>query len=336
MNKPKTISNQQGMVAIVTTMILMIVISLIVLGFSQAVRRNQRQVLDTQLSSQAFYAAESGLNLAREKLTNPATAYSERCDDDETSNPSDYILDGNNVVISCLIITPVRDDERSAVGTNSKAALIDPAGTGNVGTMFIGWQSETPTGSLASCTGVTTFPAATASGWACSEPLLRIDIVPLDVMTQAALIGSQYTAFLSPRSGSTVITTTNFIAGSKGNIIAVNCNTTPPSGDRRRNCTLRIDGMNNQRYGIRLMGVYREASTSIHVIGNPILEGSQAIADSTGRAADVIKRVQARISLGSDNDITDFAISSNNALCKTYKVANGGTQITSPDAECNP
>jgi Tfp pilus assembly protein PilX len=53
---------QAGMVAIMVTMILMIVISLIVVGFAQISRRNQRQALDRQLSTQAFYAAETGVN----------------------------------------------------------------------------------------------------------------------------------------------------------------------------------------------------------------------------------------------------------------------------------
>lgn len=334
MKKQKLTPNEQGLVAIVATMILMTVISLIVLGFSQVVRRNQRQILDAQLSSQAFYAAESGLNLAKQQLNaSPGAAYNDRCDDDEAINSADYQLDGDNVRITCLMILPVRDLLFSAVGTDSKATIVDPQGPGNVGTMYINWQSETPAGNIANCTGTSTFPVG--AGWSCSQPLLRIDIVPLDTLNQASLIGAQYTAFLSPRSGAG-ISTTNFAAGSKGSIIAVNCSTAPPAGDRRRNCALRINGLNNQRYGIRLMGIYREASTSIHIGGNRILEGAQATADSTGRAADVLKRVQARISLGGNEDITDFAIDSNNALCKTYKVSNGGTQIASPDSECSP
>ncbi|HSX32249.1 MAG TPA: pilus assembly PilX N-terminal domain-containing protein, partial [Candidatus Saccharimonadales bacterium] len=55
-------AKESGMVAIMVTIILMIVISLIVLGFAQIARRNQRQSLDRQLSTQAFYAAETGVN----------------------------------------------------------------------------------------------------------------------------------------------------------------------------------------------------------------------------------------------------------------------------------
>ena len=56
------------MVAILVTMNLMIVISLIVLGFAQISRRNQRQSLDRQLSTQAFYAAETAVNDAADLI----------------------------------------------------------------------------------------------------------------------------------------------------------------------------------------------------------------------------------------------------------------------------
>src|SRR5665647_2919352 len=60
--------SQSGMVAIFVTMLMIIVISLIVLGFAQVTRRNQRNTLDSQLSTQAYYAAESGVNDAASDL----------------------------------------------------------------------------------------------------------------------------------------------------------------------------------------------------------------------------------------------------------------------------
>src|SRR5689334_20404193 len=65
---------QAGMVAIMVMLILMLVISLIVLGFAQISRRNQRQSLDRQLSTQAFYAAETGINDAAEIIKNALAA----------------------------------------------------------------------------------------------------------------------------------------------------------------------------------------------------------------------------------------------------------------------
>jgi hypothetical protein len=51
-----------GFVSIIVCMIIMTILSLITIGFAQIMAREQRQALDRQLSSQAFYAAESGVN----------------------------------------------------------------------------------------------------------------------------------------------------------------------------------------------------------------------------------------------------------------------------------
>ena len=62
--------DQKGMAAILITLIMMIVISLIVLGFAQITRHDQQQALDKQLSTEAFYAAESGINDAINAIQN--------------------------------------------------------------------------------------------------------------------------------------------------------------------------------------------------------------------------------------------------------------------------
>ncbi len=57
--------NESGLAAIAVTMIIMGIVTLIVVGFATLMRREQRQALDQQLSTQAFYAAESGVNATR-------------------------------------------------------------------------------------------------------------------------------------------------------------------------------------------------------------------------------------------------------------------------------
>ena len=64
MNIKQLKNNEQGLVAIVVTLIIMLVLTLIVTGFAQLARREQREALDRQLASQALYAAESGVNAA--------------------------------------------------------------------------------------------------------------------------------------------------------------------------------------------------------------------------------------------------------------------------------
>ena len=60
--------NEEGIVSIVVTLIIMIVLTLIVTGFAQLARREQREALDRQLSAQASYAAESGINALKAAL----------------------------------------------------------------------------------------------------------------------------------------------------------------------------------------------------------------------------------------------------------------------------
>lgn len=65
MSKKLTLrADNRGIVAIVVTVLLMLILSLIVLAVSQNATREQRQTLDRQLSDQAFYNAESGINEA--------------------------------------------------------------------------------------------------------------------------------------------------------------------------------------------------------------------------------------------------------------------------------
>lgn len=327
MSRQKLNVNQQGMVAIITTMILMMVISLIVLGFSQVMRRNQRQTLDTQLSSQAFYAAESGLNLAKEKLAANSSYRSDNCADANGPSSSDYQLDGDNVKITCLLVSGVKDLVFSDLSTDSKVALIDPAGEGAVGAMYINWQASSLHGNINSCTGQA---LPVAASWNCSQPVLRVDLVPLaddGSINRNSLVNDQFTAFLYPdrnRNGITDVSWTSGSGSSKGAIIGAAC-IRGVNPNERHDCTVKITGASAKRYAIRMMGLYLPADVTVHVAGNPELLGAQVVADSTGRAADVLKRVQARIRLGSSIDVPDFALDSGNALCKQYEVVAGNS-----------
>ena len=55
-------SDESGMASIIVTLIMSVVITLIVLGFAQVSTREQSNALQNQLSTTAYYAAESGIN----------------------------------------------------------------------------------------------------------------------------------------------------------------------------------------------------------------------------------------------------------------------------------
>ena len=101
--------DESGLAAITVTLIILGIVTLITVGFATLMRREQRQALDRQLSTQAFYAAESGVNLAR-KAIDADLAVSEtpetysNCSDSPIVN---YDL-GNNASVSCVLadLTP--------------------------------------------------------------------------------------------------------------------------------------------------------------------------------------------------------------------------------------
>lgn len=321
MNRQGLRQNQTGMVAIMTTMILMIVISLIVLGFSQIVRRNQRQVLDAQLSSQAFYAAESGINLAKEALSSNSAYEKTACGTDSTI--TDYAVDGTNVAVTCLLISPANNLVFDSVSSTSKVSLIEPT-SGGVDSIFINWQSITDGNVSASCGAFSVFPAQGA--WSCNQPVLRVDLVPLGgSLSIDSVRDTQFTAFLHPQrlgGASTPVSWGSATGNNKGRIQNVICNDTTNT-DKVRKCSAQIQSLpGGARYGIRMMSIYGDAKVEVHVRSGgvqPTLRGGQVVVDSTARAVDVLKRVQARVSVIRNDSIPDFGVLSS-AFCKRYLV----------------
>ncbi len=114
MKVPKTkrtgvAGNEEGFAAIVIAMVLIVILSLLTVGFAQLMRHEERSALDKQLSSQAYYAAESGINDAAAVISNNPLVSKTTC------GPTTGVgsLFPNNVVgvntgssYPCLLIDP--------------------------------------------------------------------------------------------------------------------------------------------------------------------------------------------------------------------------------------
>jgi len=139
-------SNQQGIVSIMMTFVLMIVISLIVLGLAQLSRREQRQSLDTQLSSQAFYAAESGLNDAvavlRDLAVSGAAVPSKTsCTNSGVYNFNTDIDVANEVSYSCLTIDASPPVISQTLSSASNAFTLKSASGAGFSTLDFDWTA---------------------------------------------------------------------------------------------------------------------------------------------------------------------------------------------------
>lgn len=351
-SRPSIRLSERGMVSIMTTMVLIIIISLIVLGFAQVSRRNQRESLDRQLSTQAFYAAESGVNDARQLMqaaVDSGTEVSEKtsCNDNGVGNfygSLNPVIDAaKNVKYSCLLVDASPTELRySSVGTTSVVVPMVSKTGSNFSQIKLDWQSKITGSPVSGCPNTINNIFSSTGSWSanCGFGVLRFDIVPAagGGLTADSLRDNTMTVFAVPyRLGG--VSTVQYIANT------ANPNTRIGTRCTTSGCSLSVINLNQNAYYMRISSLYRDVALQISATtntGNAIeMEGAQAIIDSTGRAQDVLRRIQVNVPLRatSQNELSDYAIQSTDSICKRFSVMNGYfdnqvTGITSTNRMC--
>lgn len=321
-------AKEAGLVSIMVTLILMIVISLIVLGFAQVSRRNQRQALDRQLSTQAFYAAESGVNDARDLINQAVSAGNTIAAKDDCGAGSGIYsglspdLDGvasDEAEYTCVLVNPTPQTllYGDVGSTASTIVPISSAAGTNVSRITLTWQTKddttTPT---AGCPTTTSGIFSPTSSWTCGYGVIRLDLVPTTgTFNYATLQNNTMTTFLVPQSsggsGSTV-----YAAGGANNRIGVACT--------NANCTFSITGLSVSQYHMRVSSIYKNVSLQVMAFdaaNNQLaLKDAQAIIDATGKAQDVLRRIQVHVPLtaSSQNQMSDYVMQSTDSICKRF------------------
>lgn len=339
-------SQQAGLVSLLVTMLIMIVISLIVLGFAKNTRTEQRQSLDRQLHSQASYAAESGINdvaayiKARQLANNPIEEF-DNCGD--TGNPNKNFIkkerggglnnvDGNTEY-SCALINPAPPELiwQSVNIDQSVAFPFEPSAANSE--LNISWQdSSVVAGGYGGCSSAgvplsgALRPQVGPGAWTCQAGALRIDMtrIPSGNFDRDDLLRDTYNFVLYPVSAGAVASF-DYAALGHGSIIPVLCDaiSTP------RHCKIKIINVPTNDHFLRIRPIYKAAN--LHIAGNTgnNLENAQALVDVTGKASDILKRVQVRLSINaleSDESTTiDFALQTIDTTCKMAAIVPGGS-----------
>lgn len=317
-------TEQTGMVAIIVTMIMMFVITLIVIGFSEVTRRNQREALDSQLATQAYYAAETGVNDVVNLISNQnadiQTMGTTGCSLGTYGGVSyPRPLKGTDVVNTCLTIDP-----------NPTSLLAD---TIEQSTDTIVWNVQTTSGnpfssltfkwspdpSIASGTcpsAFNSYPRATAASWSCKNALLRVDMVPAGGPYDAAsLATATKTLYLKPSAASSGALTLGAASAYQAGCV--------PNAQGVCSVTVNVTGA---AYYMRLTTLYATAKsvilTGTEGVSTParFAEG-QVIIDSTGRAQDQVKRIRVRVPLGTPATLPIFAVQGKGTICKNLTTA---------------
>lgn len=341
-NKSVKYFDQHGVVSVVVSVIIMIVLTLIAVAFAQIMRREQRQALDRQLSSQAYYAAESAINDAAYALSLDPTSLEALTGSDcidTTSGPlSQGSIDGSNgtVEYSCVTIdsTPgelrydsIKVDESIQV----ELQPIDAAGSNGVlESLQVQWREQLGNDNLENIgAGTIDLPAE----WPVQRPgVLRLEVVPvvnsvLNPYSRDDLVNDRKVFWLYPSDDSSAGAVTSIPWSSpSGTIVAGLCNDVILSDGQ---CNMEITGMpgsTNTTYIVRLRTVYRDVETTINgrLVGgvDARFKGAQVQVDATGRANDVLRRISARIAVEQTSALPEYLLQSYTEVCKQLEVVN--------------
>ena len=233
--------DQNGFASLIIAVILLLVISLITVGFALQMRNEQRAALDNQLSTQAYYASESGINDAVKALNDGLIVPKTSCGPETSANglaatpaQSTIVLGdlasknvqtpsaGYNVNYTCLLIDPAPYslDYGSVSTTHSQTVLMtginrsDPTETTpqDIGSLRVSWQSDQPYSTTlpdfatSPCGNNACFPPA--SSWTSQTGMLEVSVTHLPDSSPPATFNEQYldngsfTTFLYPFTSS--------------------------------------------------------------------------------------------------------------------------------------
>lgn len=334
MEQPNLHRSEHGLVAIFSVLIIMAILTLLTIGFSNVVRNAQNRTLNDQLNTQAFYAAETAINDARNvieaNLGNLTSVDKTSCG--PNANFPNYILDASlGIEYTCLLIdtSPTEggfDNVGDPVVTKVKTK------DGSRITMFqFGWDSPNPSDPVNNLTFSQTCDYAnmtlpTAAAWGNGVGMLRVDLVPTNAFDRTQMVNDSYTFFLYPTSN-TCANTNNIIGVQPGptnqaGTLITECNST--GGFRCQGRILLPATSTVSEFYMRMQSYYNEVATEFSVttpLGVGELVDGWATVDATGKASGVYRRIRANIPVDASASYNAglsnvFSLLSGESICK--------------------
>ena len=329
--------DQNGIASIIIVVVIILILTLVVLAMSRNANREQRQALDRQLSSAAFYAAESGINdtinYVRGNLT---TAPKEKTQCDVSGDnrfqdfPDGKLSDDADGLIQYSCVLYDLDPKTIQVTVDDSSTIIpiqNSQGSG-VSSLTLEWEQEDSPIDFTGCPdgANTTIPGSWFSN--CDAGMLRIEIIDPNKLSRQDLVDNNFTAFVFPTRPGSTNNSIIFPNGKDANQGVFGYGNCDPNASGAK-CSIRIDsiGLNDDsRLFIRVRSLYKPSNLIIsgqnNVVGRDSVEflNAQVMIDSTGKANDVLRRLQVRVPVTPKYDIPSFAIQTTDDLCKLIDI----------------
>lgn len=335
--------NQTGVASIIVATVFIAIISLIVVSFALLMRREQRQALDKQLSTQAYYAAESGVNDAIKKLdeSNGALPSTTDCSDtQDITGPN--LLNTPEAKTTCVLLDKEPTSlEYSPIETDKSTIVkLDAV---NMTDLQVSWEpSSMPDGHsyVGPDFSQHHLPQSTSTD-ALSTQVKNSGILRLSLMrvpksssiTRTDLINDTKTLFLYP-SAKTTATTYSATSAGKGGFVDSQC----VSSNIPNDCNVTITGLNTSATGfdyyLRLKSIYTPIHATLIATNNTeptkrlSLKNAQAIIDSTGKSNDVLRRIQVRVPLTTNYRYPEFSLETTDTICKKIQIGQNSGNVT--------
>ncbi len=333
-----------GFASIIIAIVLVLVLSLVTVGFAELMRKETRSSLDRQLSTQAYFAAETGVNDAAKAINDGYSSAKTSCA--PLTAPqiggAKYLTDNTistatNTSYTCLTIDPAPfklvygaiDFSQSKAVTITGVDPNNPAATVPIGSINISWKDTAAKGFVSG--GAHNFE--TAAAWTYTG-LMRIGLTPLSLnagkLTRADLIDNTATIFMYPNAkagaGDKSIAAYNtapynsYVRADSGGIVDGNCN----PGSQPLFCNVTITGLDKVSYLLDMRSIYSPNTVNVTAYDSskkPIrIKNAQTLVDSTGKSQDVLRRIQVRIPSHPEFFHSDFSLESAGDICKQMRL----------------
>ena len=192
----------------------------------------------------------------------------------------------------------------------------------------------TPRDTCSVTAGASTCALPNEGGWDAggrkyTPSLLRVQLISYNangIINEDDLKNNSHTVFLYPSASGVRTADFDTINKTPANgdnappIIPVQC-----GGNDQFACSVTLGlGTNIGKTSfLRITPVYKATTFQVKLTGagNPLFDGVQPIVDSTGRANDLFRRVQARVRLQNQVLYPEYAVDVDNSLCKDFSVS---------------
>jgi Tfp pilus assembly protein PilX len=345
--------SQTGFVSIIMALVIMLLVTLLALGFAFLARQNQEQNQNRQLSTQAFYAAESGVDDASSyisgvlKSTGSPPADVSSCTNTPfgAGHTSSVGSTNSAVKYTCVMYqTAPKSLEYVLDSQNSKVIRVQAQGGTRIDSITIGWRASSGSTQFATTTNNHSLPQASYSAnngdnLNLSTGIVRATLIPASSLTRSNLNAGSQTLFLYPKAGPVNTPGTQAYLTSFGNpndpnqgvFSDGNCNAS--AAQTMAYCNVTVTGLstaNSSIFYIRLRSFYQNSKVTVSAMAGGAqaqLINEQALVDATGKADNVLRRIQVRIPLNIDTNRPEYATETIDSFCKRLVVWPGGGKV---------